>query len=180
MFGLWVRINEGFKGRGFLGLVDIGIKGWLFMMVDVFVRNVVSILCVKFFGGIFNSMELRMCLVILMRCFYIFLKWEEWGGLNSYIILFLYRYFFMGLFLIFIVLMWRLFVVLMKFVFLLECICLILFLMVIKCLKVLINDDEDIFLMILICIFLLIMYVKRMVYFLVLVVLFFVFLVIIF
>lgn len=48
LFVFWVRRVEGDNIRGFLGFVDIGIRGFELIMEEVFVKNVVRILWVKF------------------------------------------------------------------------------------------------------------------------------------
>lgn len=76
---------------GVFGLVDIVICGLVFSMVLIFIENVVEILCFRGFLW-FMSKLFKIFFELYIIFFYILLKWEVWGGLNIYEILFFLRF----------------------------------------------------------------------------------------
>lgn len=92
IFGCFcVRINVGERIVGVFGFEEIGMSGLLLIMVYIFVIKVDRILYVKLNDLFFKRRVFRICWIDLIMCFYMFLKWEVWGGLNIYKILFIVR-----------------------------------------------------------------------------------------
>lgn len=76
----WINIfGEGIYGV--FGLVDIVMCGLVLRIVLIFIKNVVKILCVKGFLW-FKSKLFSIFFEVFIIFFYVFLKWEVWGGLN--------------------------------------------------------------------------------------------------
>lgn len=82
VFVFWVSSIFGVSINGLLGLVEIGINGWLLSIVVIFVINVIRILWVSWCLGCFRRMVFKICLVSLIIFFYILFIWEEYGVLN--------------------------------------------------------------------------------------------------
>lgn len=105
--------------NGEFGFVEMKVIGCELMIVVFLVRSVYRVLCVILWLFGFNIMLLRIFFIMLIMCFYDFLKCEECGGLKIYLILELNKYCFVLLFLILILFIYvcRLFVVFMNLVF---------------------------------------------------------------
>lgn len=79
---LCVSSKVGERIIGFFGFVDMVVIGFEFIIVEIFVRKVIKILWVRVLVEVFKSRVFKICLVVLIICFYIFFMWEEWGVLK--------------------------------------------------------------------------------------------------
>lgn len=67
----------GVRIKGVVVFVEIDINCLLLIIVDILVMRVVSILWVRFFLCILESIEFSIFFVELIICFYVFFMWEE-------------------------------------------------------------------------------------------------------
>lgn len=72
MLFLCVSSKVGERIIGFFGFVDMVVIGFEFIIVEIFVRKVIKILWVRVLVEVFKSRVFKICLVVLIICFYIF------------------------------------------------------------------------------------------------------------